>query len=492
MTPAQANSAPTLDSGSESGRPGGDGAGYPGGPGRDTGVGERGTATAPGTGTAVVAAGTPVLTAADTDRLASRDVEIRGSRRTPGGVRIALLTGDATPPRGGAPRVDAADRDRVDARRAQAKATNTVTGYAKSWRRWTRWCAERGADPLPAHAGLLDAYAEAVAAYLAEADAALAPDGTPAYAVATLEAWCAAITHFYAAAGLASPVRARVVAETMTGIRKRRTKAGIGPDKAAPLLAHTLTTIVTSIDAGAVGWKARVAARRDTCALVVQFAAALRRAELVPLWISDITRAGDPDDRYLQVRIRGSKRSPTAMELVPMARGEHAITCPWCALLRWLAVLAAFDRAVATATKRAAPDPAAAGQHAVQRVLGRDTTPTDLHVCDRDWPSFQAHDVPLLRPLDRDGLPHARAITRPGTVPDILKRRAAQAGLDPAVVEKLSGHSARGGAATGALSGGVDLHTVAKHLRHKDPRSTSGYDQSQPWAGTTAADHLGL
>ncbi|MFE3230250.1 hypothetical protein [Nocardia sp. NPDC059228] len=40
------------------------------------------------------------------------------------------------------------------------------------------------------------------------------------------------------------------------------------------------------------------------------------------------------------------------------------------------------------------------------------------------------------------------------------------------MVENLRGHSARGGAATEALTGGVDLHTVAKHLRHRDPRST--------------------
>ncbi|MFE2960980.1 tyrosine-type recombinase/integrase [Nocardia tengchongensis] len=482
MTPAQANSAPPLDSGPQSGGPGGGATAHPGGPDM---VGERGTATPPRSGASVVAAHT------DTDRLVSGDAEIRGSRRTRG-ARIVLLSADSAPPPGRAPQVDAADRDRVDARRAQSKAANTVTGYETSWRRWTQWCAERGAEPLPAHPGLLDAYAEAVAAYLAVADAALAADGTPAYAVATLEAWGAAITHFYTAAGLASPVRARVVAETMTGIRKRRTKAGIGPDKAAPLLAHTLTTIVTAIDADAVGWKAKVAARRDTALLVIQFAAALRRSELVPLWISDIRRLGDPEDRYLQVRIRGSKRSPTAMEYVAMARGEHAITCPWCAVLRWQAVLAAFDRAVATAERRGGTDPAAAGQHAVVRVLDRDATSADLHVCDRDWPSFQAKDVPLLRPLDADGLPHAQAITRPATVPDILKRRAAQAGLDPAEVEKLSGHSARSGAATGALSGGADIHTVAKHLRHRDIRSTHGYDQSQPWAGNTAADHLGL
>ncbi|MFE3280049.1 hypothetical protein [Nocardia sp. NPDC059239] len=485
MTPAQANPAPSLDLRPDSGRPSTGGTGHPGGP--DAAAGERDAGDAQR-----AAVGAPALTAADTDRLLSRDVTIRGSRRTRSGARIALLSTDTAPPPGAAPRVGAADRDRVAARRAAAKAANTVTSYAASWRRWTEWCAARGAAALPAHPGLLDAYAEAVAAYLAEADAALAADGTPRYAVATLESWGAAITHHYTAAGLASPVRSGVVAETMTGIRKRRTKDGIGPDKAAPLLAGALARIVTAIDAGAHGWKAQVAARRDTALLVIAFAAGLRRAELVPLWVSDIRRAGDPDDRYLLVRIRGSKKSPTAMEHVAMGRGEHALTCTWCALLRWLAVLAAFDRAVATATRRADPDPAAAGQAAVVRVLRRDTTGVDVHVCDRDWPGFPAIDVALWRPLDRDGLPHAKPLTRPGTVPDILKRRAAQAGYTPAEVQTLRGHSARSGAATQALAGGADPYHVAKHLRHRDIRSTREYDRTQPWAGNTAADHLGL
>ncbi|MFJ9371206.1 tyrosine-type recombinase/integrase [Nocardia sp. NPDC101769] len=77
-------------------------------------------------------------------------------------------------------------------------------------------------------------------------------------------------------------------------------------------------------------------------------------------------------------------------------------------------------------------------------------------------------------------------------VADILKRRAAQAGFDPAVVETLKGHSARGGAATMALAAGVSINDVAKHLRHRDINSTRIYDKRQPWAGNTAADNLGL
>ncbi|MEV6071882.1 hypothetical protein AB0L82_35535 [Nocardia sp. NPDC052001] len=379
------------------------------------------------------------------------------------------------------------DRARIDQRRANAKAPNTVGGYASAWRRYSDWCARRGAPPLPTHPEQMPLYQEALAAYLAEADDTIAADGTPAYARSTLESWSAAIGYHFGQAGLPNPARSAIVAETMTGIRKRRTAAGIGAKKADPLLADMLTRIVTSIDVGAVGWKATVAARRDIALLVVQYAAGLRRTELANLWVGDVSRAGDPRDEYLLVRIRGSKKSPTDMEYVAVRRGEHARTCPWCALLRWTSVLAAFDRALAAATR----DPSGAGQLAIERTLRRDDTATDLHICDREWPRSPRLEVPLFRPLDRDGLPHPIAITD-RSVPNILKSRATQAGYEPAVVQGLRGHSARAGTATQALAAGVDIYTVAKHLRHRDTRSTAAYDRRAPWAGHTAADHLGL
>ncbi|WP_433560453.1 hypothetical protein ACQP1O_22410 [Nocardia sp. CA-151230] len=73
-------------------------------------------------------------------------------RRTRSGATIALLGADTPPPPGGAPRVDAADHERVAARRAQAKAANTVRGYAAFLAAVERLV--RGAPPLPVHPGL--------------------------------------------------------------------------------------------------------------------------------------------------------------------------------------------------------------------------------------------------------------------------------------------------------------------------------------------------
>ncbi|MFE3758819.1 tyrosine-type recombinase/integrase [Nocardia tengchongensis] len=427
-----------------------------------------------------------VLSPDDRGRLRSRDVEVSRSRHRRTMAELAPSTDLAAlvPPG----LVTDLDRSRIGDRRAQVKAPNTVAGYAASWRRWCAWCAGRGASPLPAHPDLMPVYQQALAAYLAEADDTITGDGTPQYAESTLESWSAAIGYHFGQAGLPHPARSAIVAETMTGIRRRRAKDGVGPAKAAPLMADMLVRIAGSIDSGAKGWKAKVAARRDIALLVLGYAAGLRRSELVALWIGDVYRAGDTEDLYLLVRIRGSKRSPEAMEYVPVRRGEHALTCPWCALLRWLQVLAVFDRAVATTSR----DPAAAGEQAIVRAFNNGTVPADVHVCDRDWPSFRRKtEVALFRPLDRDGLPHDTAMTD-RSVPNIVKRRAAQAGLDPAEVEQFSGHSLRSGAATQALVNRASLYEVARLLRHADMRSTRAYDLRVPYAGDTAADRLGL
>src|SRR3954447_12305032 len=66
-------------------------------------------------------------------------------------------------PLGGAPppSLGVLSQEEVDATMAYARAeksASTVSGYASDWRDFERWCAARGATPLPAHVGIVAAY----------------------------------------------------------------------------------------------------------------------------------------------------------------------------------------------------------------------------------------------------------------------------------------------------------------------------------------------
>lgn len=372
----------------------------------------------------------------------------------------------------------------VTARRGRPKAANTLLAYEKSWRRFADWCAAREMPPLPEHPGRLADHEALLADYIAEFAATRNADGTFRYARSTLDSWVAAVAHHFTEAGLAAPGRSAIVADALHVAAAERATAGIEPDRAAPLSAATLIQILESIHAGAVGWKARLAARRDAALLLTGYVGGLRRSELIALTPADIRRPQDADHDGLLLRVGGGQDPAGVAELV-VGPGSGGLSCPCCAVLRWMVVVAAFDRAVLDAG--AGP----AAEIAVQRALRRDETLVELHICDREPPVFRRTTVPLFRPLDRDGLPHAKALST-RSVPLILKRRATEAGLDPETVEKLRGHSARAGAATQALANGVAPEAVARHLRARDPRSVLAYRSDRLRAGESVADRLGL
>lgn len=358
----------------------------------------------------------------------------------------------------------------VAARRAHARAANTTRTYDSAWRRFEGWCAAHGLVALPAHP-------ETVAAYLALADDVRDEGGAHAYAQSTLAVWNAAIGERHNRAGYAHPGRDVVVAEVLSGIAWLRTQEGEEPDQAAALRLHDLRRVVTAIADGAPAhdrhWAAQVHARRDTALLVLGYTGALRRSELGKLWIADVTEAGDPDREWLALRLRGTKTSRTAKSTVVVKRGDTtALTCPWCAHLRWLTLVVAYDRAAAAAAEpeQARDD----GEVAIRTVLRRDPDPT-LHLCDQPWPWAPKREVALFRALDRN-LPTRREPLTGGAIARMIKRRAAQAGYSEQQIAALRGHSLRAGWDTDALAAGATHSEVGRHARQTE-RTVSGYDR---------------
>jgi site-specific recombinase XerD len=159
-----------------------------------------------------------------------------------------------------------------------SKAENTLRGYQSDWREFCAWCEKHGLSPLPATP-------EAVASYIAECAAWLK--------VGSIQRRLNAITEAHRAVGLDSPTHTGIVRNTMKGIR--RTK-GTAPEQKAAALTEDIRAMVEATDTGIIGL-------RDRALILLGFAGAFRRSELVGLDVEDCTFGKDG----LTVTLRRSK-----------------------------------------------------------------------------------------------------------------------------------------------------------------------------------------
>lgn len=372
-------------------------------------------------------------------------------------------------------------------------SSNTRRMYDSSWKRFEAWCEARDFRSLPAQSQVVAQYLRCAADEL---------DGNELrYKSSTFSAWLAAIGDRHTRAGHSHPGKDPVVADTLREIRDRRIRAGETPRQTAPLMAADLRIIVMAVSDRANGWVAEVAARRDIALLVLGFSGAMRREELGRLEIRDLKPTDDGE--WLAVRLRGTKSD---VEYVYLPRGKtSARWCPWCAYLRWLRVIAAFDTTVERITKMAhrheregavidwdvlkvqAVD---AGGAAIARLLKQSDGNLDIHDCGEAWPRVPRADYPLFRSL-RNGLPRESAALTGGSISRMLRRRAAQAGIDPDRAASFSGHALRAGAAIEAFDGGASLDEVMNLTRHKSAVSALRYERERGFPGNAAA-RLGL
>jgi site-specific recombinase XerD len=161
----------------------------------------------------------------------------------------------------------------------QEKAESTRRAYGSDFRIFQSYCAERGANALPASA-------ETVAAFLARENSNGAKPSTIGRRVAS-------ILYAHKLAALSSPTDDERVRAVMRGIRRSR---GVAPVKKAPAGAATVLTMCAN--AGE-----KIASLRDRALLLIGFSIAARRSELVALDVADIA---DVENGIL-ITIRRSK-----------------------------------------------------------------------------------------------------------------------------------------------------------------------------------------
>jgi len=344
-----------------------------------------------------------------------------------------------------------------------AMATNTGLAYRSDWQQFERWCRLHGSVSLPTTP-------QTVSAYLAS-QASLTESGRWTYAPNTLGRRLAAITKAHEVAGLLSPCRNVEVTTTMSGIRRQRRTP---PRRAAPLLLAELRTVLGRIELQR--FPEAVIGRRDAALLVMGFAGAFRRSELVALTVDGATL--HPQDG-LHVRLRHSKTDQEGRgEVKALPYGTHPDTCPPCAYLRWRQVLDAAE---------------IGGRVEVLRLLrGRHAQDELAHIC-RDPDEQPSDEVltghrPLFRTVHKTGVPGSDALSG-HVVGAVVKRRAAAAGLNPA---RFSGHSLRAGFVTQAVRGGADAGSIMRQTGHRSHAMVELYRRENAPLIGNAVTTLGL
>lgn len=305
---------------------------------------------------------------------------------------------------------------------AAAVAENTRTAYRKALRSFTTWCGETGLDPLPAAASTVGLYLTHLA--------------TTGRKVSTMEQALAAVAYAHRQLGHGFDTKHPDIANVLAGIKRQ---LGTAPMGKAPLVVDDIRAMLGTISGGA-----GAAGLRDRALILLGFASALRRSELMGL---DVGRIGSGTG-YIESTSQGILvhlvRSKTDQEgqgqLVGVAKGKRRETCPVLAVQAWIQA-------------------AGAG-------VG----------------------TPLFRPVDRHGRVAAGRLSDRAAV-DTLKRTAAAAGLDP---ERVAGHSLRSGHATTAAQAGAAEDTIQRQLRHKKADTTRGYIRRATAFDGSSSAALGL
>jgi integrase len=227
-----------------------------------------------------------------------------------------------------------------------------------------------------------------------------------------------AITYVHKQSGFESPCTSAAVKAKLAGIRRAKK---IDVRQAEALSAERLAAIVTGL-----GLSLRD--QRDRALLLVGWAGALRRSEIVSIDFDDVQIG----EQGVTIRLRQTKSSQDVVVSVDIPKARDEALCPVRALEAWLAVSGITDGPVFRGMRR--------GDHLTAGRL------SDRHV---------------------DG---------------IIRRHAGN---------EYSGHSLRAGWCTAAGRAGASLADSMRHSRHKSERVAIGYQRAgRRWLDNPGAQLL--
>lgn len=295
-----------------------------------------------------------------------------------------------------------------------ADAPATLRAYASDVKNFEAWCQRNGLTAFPATPAVVGAYLAA------------AGEG---YAMQTLRRRVAAIARASGVSGNPLDTKHPAIRETLRGIGRTHGSRG---RKAAALTTAELKSLSRACGNDLAG-------ERDRALLLVGFAGALRRSELVSLDAEKLTWLEDGVKLLLE-KSKTDKEGKGAEVVVVYGRNEA--TCPVRALKQWL-------------------------EHA------------------------QIRSGPVFRKVNKFGRVEAPRLSE-DAVRQILLHRAADAGIKGTLAEPISPHGLRAGFVTTAYRNGVPDEEIMGHTRHRSLTTMRSYVRRAKLKTTQPAGKLGL
>lgn len=275
----------------------------------------------------------------------------------------------------------------------QSLSYSTRKFYGIDIRIFSKWCDEFGFVSLPASP-------ETIGRFLAhQSETGIKPS--------TLVRRLAAIKMIHEVKGFKSPTLHKAVKAVLKGIKREK---GIYKTKKAPATAERIESMIAFCNDNIIGI-------RDKALLLLGFAGAFRRSELVSLTMNNIERTPEG----IKVIIKKSKTDQEGQgQIIAILNGAHFRVVD--NLMKWL--------------------------NAANITSGY-----------------------LFRSIKKGG--HiSEASLSDRSVSNIIKKYAEKAGL---TINDFSGHSLRSGFITSGASSGADLFKLMEVSRHRDPQTILGY-----------------
>jgi site-specific recombinase XerD len=300
----------------------------------------------------------------------------------------------------------------------QAKSANSVRAYRFAWKKYQSWCAEHGYDPINFPKGNFELLIGMFLCDMAKRQV---------LTVASLECYLAGIRHFYLEQGINADTRHIRIREAMAGIKRV-----LGTKQTQKKALHTddLSKMLELVQD-----QSKAINVRDKALMLIGFAGAFRRSELVGMDIEHVEFSTDGITVFL-----GKSKTDQNREgrFVDIPYGKSPTLCPVTAFKNWIKA-------------------------------GKIT------------------EGPVFRPIDKVGRIASQRLSDK-SVATIIKKLAAPFGFE----EKVAGHSLRAGLVTTAIKKGVDTIVIARQTGHKSINTLKKYERLSREFEQNAAAHVGL